>query len=161
MFCRVCFMRVFFCLCSLTKICLCTAKNPLFQQTQLRTSTGDPVNVCCNMDLSYNNVTRWRRVAHLDFSNRNDSCALTLWSRYLDGFSLTRGNLAEHIWSFAAGPPPRFYKELSSTAGPIEFRACKDEGNAEGIYIRAIELYVQQRPKSQVEQTNLLQANIN
>ena len=132
----------------------------------------------------------------------------SLNSQYLDGFSLTRGNLAEHIWSFAAGvtatrtdrfgcpcidgstvsvmdtfvgsdyscdsvamsisqgvfynsnalwdnvdclvngccnvnSPPRFYKELSSSAGPIEFRACKDETNGEGVYIRTIELYVQ------------------
>ena len=40
----------------------------------LRTSTGDPVNVYCNMDLSCNNVTGWMRVANLDFGNHNDSC---------------------------------------------------------------------------------------
>ena len=234
----------------------------------LRTSTGDPVNVYCNMDLSCNNVTGWMRVADLDFSNRNDSCpshftegtlsgvrfceqtdgtgcsrtdfstfdvpyskvcgkvigyqfgtteafsrsivisSLSLNSQYLDGISLTRGNLMDHIWSFAAGvtttrtdrfgcpcatgstvsvmssfvgsdyfcdsaaasitsgvfysnalwdnvdclvsgccnfnSPPWFYKELSSSAGPIEFRACRDEsGTTEGVYVGSLELYVQ------------------
>jgi len=137
--------------------------------------------------------------------------SLTLSSQYLDGFSLTRGSLMEHIWSFPAGvtttrddrfgcpcvtmssvsmnimnsfigsdyfcdsvatsissgtfypnnvlwdnvdcsvtgccnfnSPPFFYKELTSSTGPIEFRACRDEvSSSEGVYVGSIELYVQ------------------
>ena len=40
--------------------------------------------------------------------------------------------------------PPWFYKELSSSAGPIELRACRDESSTtEGVYVGGIELYVQ------------------
>ena len=40
--------------------------------------------------------------------------------------------------------PPWFYKELSSSAGLIEFRVCRDESSTnEGVYVGSIELYVQ------------------